>query len=231
MRPTSGIDLRDEEPDVDEKDPTVIEPGVVAPGSAIDPSLSCQARSRRWTPIRVTVFLGVTVVAVYAAYERAGTTANADSVEHTQNLAGGFLAVGMTKLQPGFLVLSELDQDKVDVKATQVVNKVAGTHTVVEIQTPRDAARIRLRGPQVVLISDEGALERHDVDWTVAEFNALREAADCSHEAAIKKHRCGAPFTDLQEAFAEWPAERVPERLRIFLEPYKERRTNGHKRH
>ncbi len=33
----------------------------------------------------------------YAAYERIGTTANADTVEFTQNLAGGFLAVGMTE--------------------------------------------------------------------------------------------------------------------------------------
>jgi hypothetical protein len=164
-----------------------------------------------------------------AAYERVGTTANADSVEHTRNLAGGFLAVGMTKDQPGFMVLSELDQDKVEVNATQVVNQVAGTHTVVEVQTPRDTTRIRLRGPQVMLVSEVGALERYEVDWTVAEFNALREAADCSHEAAIKKHRCGAPFTDLQETFAKWPGERVPERIRNFLEPFRDRRTHKHK--
>lgn len=134
---------------------------------------------------------------VYAAYERVGTTANADSVEHTRNLPGGFLAVGMTKNQPGFMVLSQLDQDKVEVDATQVVNHVAGTHTVVEIQTPSDAASIRLRGPQVVLVSEKGSVERYQVDWTVTEFNELREAVDCSHKAAIKKHRCGAPFTDL----------------------------------
>jgi hypothetical protein len=197
--------------------------------SVVEPSSGCQARSRRLSPIRLTFFLGVTVVVVYAAYGRVGTTANADSVEHTQNLAGGFLTVGMTKDQPGFMVLSELDQKKVDVKATQVVNQVAGTHTVVEVETPRDTARIRLRGPQVILISEEGALERHEVDWTVAEFNALREAADCSHEAAIKKHRCGAPFTDLQEALAKWPAGRVPERLRSFLEPFTDKRTREHK--
>jgi len=206
---------------------TVIEPDVVVEG-AIVPSPSAHARSRWWSPIRITVLLGLTVVAVYAAYERIGTTANADVVEYTPNIAGGFLAIGMTKDQPGFIVLSALDQDNVEVNATQVVSYVAGTRTVVEIQTPRDTAHIRLRGPQVVLISEEGALERYDVDWTLAAFNALREAANCSHEAAMKKHRCGAPFTDLQEAFAQWPAEHVPEGVRIFLEPYKERRAHKH---
>ena len=193
------------------------------------PTKVCQTHTRRWRPIPTTVFLSVIVVTVYAASERFGTTANADSVEFTQNLAGGFLAVGMTKDQPGFLVLSELDQDKVEVNATQVVNHVAGTHTVVEIQTPSDAASIRLRGPQIILVSEEGSVERHGVDWSVADFNQLREAADCSHAAAVKKHRCGAPFTDWQEAFATWPRERVPERVRAFLEPVKDRRAHKHK--
>lgn len=135
----------------------------------------------------------------------------------------------MTEDQPGFMVLSELDRDKVEVNATRIANHVVGTHTVVDIQTPGDAASIRLRGPQIVLVSEEGSVERHDVDWTVAEFNELREAADCAHEAAVKKHRCGAPFTDLQEAFAKWPRGRVPDRVRAFLEPFKNHRAHKQK--
>ncbi|MFQ5591206.1 MAG: hypothetical protein ACE5HE_08600 [Phycisphaerae bacterium] len=185
-----------------------------------------QPRDRRCGPVPATLLLSVIALTAYAGYERLGTTANADSVEFTQNLAGGFLAVGMTEDHPGFIVLSVLDQDEVEVKATQMVNRVAGTHTVVEVRTPRDAARMRLRGPQVILVSEEGVVERHSVEWTVEEFDALREAADCSHEAAVKKHRCGTPFTDLQESLARWPNSRVPEGVHAFLAPFKARRTH-----
>lgn len=195
----------------------------------VGPTKVCQTHARRWRPIPVTVFLGVIVVAVYAAYERVGTTANADSVEYTQNLAGGFLAVGMTEDQPGFIVLSALDREKVEVNAVQTINRIAGTHTVVEIQTPLRTQTTRLRYPQVILVTEQGSIQEYSVDWTVEEFDTLREAADCSHEAAIKKHRCGAPFTDLQEAFAKWPGNRVPDRVRAFLEPFKDHRARKHK--
>lgn len=214
-------DLRDEEPEMNRKNVMAVEADAAAPTSGRHP------RALRWRPIPLTLFLGVIIVAAYAAYERVGTTANADSVEYTQNLAGGFLAVGMTMDQPGFIVLSALDREKVDVSAVQTVNHVAGTHTIVEVETLHDTTRIRLRGPEVILVSEDGAVERHDVDWTVAEFNALREAADCSHEAALRKHRCGAPFTDLQEALLKWPGERVPDRVRDFLAPFKDRRARG----
>ena len=186
-------------------------------------------RRRRISPITKTLIASIVFAGAYAAFERIGTTANADSVEYTQNLAGGFLAVGMTEDQPGFMVLSVLDQKKVEVNAVQTINHVAGTHTVVELQTPRGMTRTRLRGPQVILVSEDGVVETHRVRWTVDEFQSLREAADCSHEAAVKKHRCGAPFTDLQEAFAKWPRERVPDRVRAFLEPFKDRRAHKHK--
>ena len=183
-------------------------------------------RRRHTSPISIALAISMVVVGGYAAFNRIGTTANADSVEFTQNFAGGFLAVGMTKDQPGFMVLSALDREKVDVNTDQAVNRVTGTHTVVEVQTPHETMRIRLRGPQIVLVSEKGAVERHEVDWTVVEFNALREAADCSHEAAIKKHRCGAPFTELHEALAMWPGERVPERVRTFLATFVDHRTH-----
>lgn len=186
------------------------------------------ARQRRISPITLTLVLSIAFAVVYTAFQRIGTTANADSVEYTQNLAGGFLAVGMTKDQPGFIVLSALDQEQVEVSAAQTKNSLAGTHTVVAIQTPQATTSVRLRGPQVILVSEQGDVEGYNIDWTVEEFNTLREAADCSHEAATKKHRCGTPFTDLQEAFAKWPKERVPEEVRAFVEPFKDRRKHKH---
>ena len=203
-----------------------VEPEAVDEVSVVAPISVGQAHSGGWRPIPVTLLLGVIAVTVYAACERLGTVANADSVEFTQNLAGGFLAIGMTEDQPGFVVLSALDQDEVEVNAARAVNHVAGTHTLIEVQSPRDTTRIRLRGPEVIVVSEDGAVERHNVDWTVAEFNALRRAADCSYEAAVKKHRCGAPFTDLQETLARWPQGRVPERVRAFLAPFRDYRTH-----
>ena len=164
--------------------------------NAIAAAPSWQARDRRWRPIPATLLASIIGMMAYAAYERIGTTANADTVEFTQNLAGGFLSIGMTANQPGFMVLSALDQEKVEVTVTQVVNHVAGRHTVVKVQTPRDTASIRLRGPQIILVTEQGDIETYAVNWTVEEFNSLREAADCSYRTVIKKHRCGAPFTD-----------------------------------
>jgi len=184
---------------------------------------------RRISPITKTLVASIMFAGVYAAFQRIGTTANADVVEYTRNLSGGFLAVGMTEDQPGFIALSALDQDVVDVNAAQTRNNLAGTHTIVEVQTPHGTNRVRLRGPQVILVTDRGAVESFNVDWTVNEFNALREAADCSHESAIKKRRCGQPFADLQEAFAKWPRRRVPDSVRNFLEPFTDRRLRKQK--
>jgi len=186
---------------------------------------STMQRPRRISPIAKTLIASAMFAVAYAAFQRIGTTANADVVEYTRNLAGGFLAVGMTEDQPGFIALSGLDQDAVDVKAAQTKNRLAGTHTVVEIQTPSGTTRIRLRGPQVILVTEKSGVEKFGVDWTMNEFNAVREAADCSRDAAIKKHRCGQPFADLQEAVAAWPRQRVPEPVRAFLEPFKDRRS------
>lgn len=194
--------------------------------NAVTAAPSWQARDRRWRPIPVTLLASIIGMMAYAAYERIGTTANADTVEFTQNLASGFPAIGMTANQPGFMVLSTLDQEEVEVNATQVVSHVAGTHTVVKVQTPRDTRSIRLRGPQIILVTEQGDIEAYAVNWTVEEFNSLREAADCSHKTAIKKHRCGAPFTDLQESLTRRPGERVPERMYAFLAPFRDHRTH-----
>ncbi len=174
-------------------------------------------RRHRRSPIAITLVASFLFAGGYAAFQRIGTTANANVVEFTRNLAGGFLAVGMTKDQPGFIALSALDQDEVDVNAVRASNLLAGTHTVVEVQTPQGTTRTRLRGPQVILVTAQGDVETYPVDWTWEEFNTLRDAADCSRAAAVKKHRCGVPFTDLRLALTRWSNDRVPDPVRAFL--------------
>jgi len=180
---------------------------------------------RRAGAIPLTVLLFAVVAVFCACYERIGTVANADLVEFTPNLHGGFLAIGMTEAQPGFVILSILDRDRVEVNAGLLTSPLAGTHTVVEIQTTSRTLRHRLRGPQIILIDNKGVIQAHAVDWTHEDFETLRKAADCSFEAANKKQRCGAPFLDLYEAFAKWPTGRIPHPVRTFLKPYADSRT------
>lgn len=194
---------------------SMIEPSNEVIGSKEDSHVA--TRCRRVSPITMALAISLMVAGAHTALQRIGTTANADTVEYTPNLAGGFLALGMTDDQPGFIVLSALDPNEVDVNAVQIKNTLAGPHTIVEVQTPRGMTRIRLRGPKVVLVTEEGAVEQFEINWTVEEFKALRRATDCSHEAAMKKHRCGTPFVDLHEAFAGSPAGHVPDRVRAFL--------------
>lgn len=149
------------------------------------------------------------VIGAYVAIERTGPTTHAGLVEYTQNLTGGFLAMGISEDQPGFITLAALDQDHVDIRAAQTSNSFTGT--------------------QVVLVSEDGAVETYAVGGAVDQFNTLGEGADCSQETAVKRHRCGAPFTDLQEAWATWPGERVPDRVRGFLEPFRDRRMHKRK--
>ncbi|MCH7700647.1 MAG: hypothetical protein IID37_03065 [Planctomycetes bacterium] len=175
------------------------------------------AARRRLGPIRVTLALALLVGGAYAGYQRIGTTANIEFVEYNRNLAGGFLAVGMTDQQPGIVVFSALDQEKVQVHVDRYENQVAGTHTEVRVNTPHAKWTERLRGPQVVLIDETGTIEASPVEWTVADFNALRNATDCEHG---QSKRCGAPFADLHDFFASWPPARVPDPVRAFVGEY-----------
>lgn len=175
------------------------------------------AARRRLGTIPTTLTLALLVGGAYAGYQRIGTTANIEFVEYNPNLAGGFLAVGMTDNQPGIVVFSAVDQDKIQVDVDRYENQVAGTHTIVSVITPNAKWTERLRGPQVVLIDETGAIESSPVQWTLADFNTLRDATDCEH--GLSK-RCGAPFADLHDFFALWPAERVPDPVRAFVGAY-----------
>ncbi len=172
---------------------------------------------RRFSPMTSTLVLAVAFGCVYVAFQRIGTTANADVVEFTRNLAGGFLAVGMTDDTPGFVVLSTLDNKDVAVRAEQSSNRFAGTHTILRVTTPKMDWYKRLRGPMVVTVATDGTIESLPVDWSVAEFRAVRERVDCSHLSDKTVRRCGAPFVDLHDMFVLWEAQRVPLQVRAFL--------------
>ena len=102
--------------------------------------------------IAVELIIALAACALYVAFQRIGTKANASFIEYTPNLAGGFLAIGMTDEQPGFIVLSALDQAEVEVDADRLLNRISGTHTFVTVKTPDVTWRGRLREPRIVLV-------------------------------------------------------------------------------
>ncbi|MFQ5502773.1 MAG: hypothetical protein ACE5EQ_10810, partial [Phycisphaerae bacterium] len=104
--------------------------------------------SRRWVSI---VFVAVLVAGAYVAYQRIGTTANVDTITYVENYAGGFIAVGMSDRQPGFIALSALDRTDLRIEADRVEQGLAGRHTNVRVMTPRAQWQKRLRGPRIVL--------------------------------------------------------------------------------
>ncbi len=193
-------------------------------GASVNPT--CLTPKRRISPITITLVATSVFAAAYAMFHRVGTTANADTVEFTRNLTGGFLAIGMTDEQAGFVALSRMDQADIELHADQDNNTLAGTHTIVDIQTPSGTTHIRLRGPKAILISKQGEVEALNIDWTVDEFNTIRQAIDCSGHSAYTKKRCGAPFTDLHLLFTQWQSTRIPDRIHAFLKPYEDCQTH-----
>lgn len=190
-------------------------------GSSLQPH---SLRHRLLRPIPVTIILATIVCMTYSAYHRIGTVANADVVEFTQNVAGGYFALGKTEDQPGFIVLSEIDQNKANVYANQSVNFLTGTHTYVSIELQEKLWSTRLRKPVVILIDKNAHVEYHTINWTLEDFSDMQHAVDCSHAQAILKKRCGQPFTDFHEAFSARGPGFIPAPLRSFLLPYTDRR-------
>jgi len=185
-----------------------------------DIATSEQPARRRLRPISVTLALACIIGGGYVAYQRIGTTANADVIEYTRNVADGFVAVGFTKEQPGFVVLSAVNQPLVDITTDLVSNRLAGTHTIVRFKTNKAQWQKRLRGPELIVIDKEGRIDASAVDWSLADFAAIRKGIDCEHEGGSK--RCGDPFADLNEFFTAWDKQRVPEQARRFLAPFAE---------
>jgi len=175
---------------------------------------------RRISPVSVVGMVALFVVAGFTAYGRIGTSANADNVEFTTNLNGGFMAIGMTREQPGFLVLSKLDKKSVSIQTVQSINRVTGTHTLVDIETAQMNSHVRLRGPTVFIVDDEGHIFSENLAWSAQNFLTARHAVDCSFEASLAKKSCGQPFSDLQKAMCSWEGVAVPSSLRTFLLRY-----------
>ena len=192
------------------------------------PSDSCREQAARDQRRRLLLEVAALLAAalVYVAYERIGTVANASTIELTPDYSGGFFAIGMTEDQPGFLVLSNVELREVDVRAERASNDLSGDRTVASVTTPWGSWRQRLRGPVVVLIHADGSLDAVPVDWSVAEFNMLRAATDCSLSG---KRRCGAPLLETTAVLASWPSDRVPQKVREFLANSRnDRNRHGH---
>jgi len=168
-------------------------------------------------PIPLTLAIAVSIALVFVAYQRIGTEANVSQVEISKNLRGGFLAIGYSDAQPGVLVASAMDQENVRLDAQLASYPLAGTHTRIEIETPHDLLRKRLRGPLVITISSEGQIAATEVDWSAHTMRTLAEAADCHHESPLIKKHCGAPFKDIAARMVRWPLDAIPPILREFL--------------
>ncbi len=178
-------------------------------------------RSIRIIPLAIVGAIAICISVV--VFQRYGTVANATIVETTRNLDGGFLAVGMTEEQPGFILVSALDQKDVTIHTQQAINTLTGAHTNVYVDTTTQHWKARLRKPLVITIDDNGRIQSSTVDWSLHTFHLLQDAVDCSHqtprtgEGSPKHKRCGVPFLDLKERVAKWPTDSVPHCLSEFL--------------
>ncbi len=188
------------------------------PGEPVDAADLPKPRRRSFLrPIPVTAFLAVVIAVPYIVYQRAGTVATVDHIDYWQRYSGGFLGIGFTDDQPGLIILSTVDKEKVEVDPRISHNGLAGTFSVVGIDTGEDGWRRRLRGPEVVMIDEEGAIDSVPVSWTLQDFLDISKAADCAEIEPGSLQRCGEPFHDLVELFADWPKDRVPDQVLRFL--------------
>ncbi|MCH7704829.1 MAG: hypothetical protein IIB61_06935 [Planctomycetes bacterium] len=181
-------------------------------------------RARRGWAIPIALVSASLLAAVYAAYQRIGTIANVDLLEYTANKAGGFLAVGMTTDEPGIVVFSAMDNGKVDVNADRFMNQLAGTYTVVTVETGRAQWRKRLRGPLVVMIDGHGTISAYPVQWTIVDFDLIKRALKCGEFSGPSRRPCGFPFVDLHDELEKWSLAWVPDPVRKFLATYGRRR-------
>ena len=175
------------------------------------------ARRWIWKPIPLTLAMGGLITTSYAAFQRVGTRANASAIEFTTNLSGGFLAVGMTDDEPGFLLLSALDREQVEVSAELTTSLAAGLRTFVELRTLREHKRVRLSDPVAILVNQDGSMSIHPLAWGLEDFMEIRVATDCSHDHGRGRHRCGVPFADFGDLVTAGTVKDAPDAVRKFL--------------
>ena len=177
-----------------------------------------KARRKWWTaPVPATLLVAVLIATGFTAYQRIGTLANVDVVETTRNLGGGFMAVGMTENQAGFLLVSALEKKDVTIDAERHAHFLAGSRTRLRVETSTRSWSKRLRKPVVITIDGHGHIETTTVDWPRHTFQTLADAADCEHASPLHKKHCGAPFVDIRARVAKWPLDTIPVHLRTFL--------------
>jgi len=172
-------------------------------------------RMRLLNPIPLVACGSILIAVGDAAYERIGTSANVELIEWTASYSGGGFAVGMTERQPGIVVLSALETEKISVDAVLRHSPLGGTATELTIATPSGRVQRRLRGPLLITIDADGKVAFTRVSWSRDDFNAIRRAVDCESGSAV---RCGAPFLDFADLLAKWPRERVPSAATQFLD-------------
>jgi len=194
-----------------------------SPNSTVIGRASCaKAPRQRINPVLATLVASLLIGLAYGAVERVGTHANVDEIEFTTNIAGGFLAVGFAGDQPGFVLLSQLDREKVNVSADLMNSIAAGSHSRVEIQTSQQLWQARLRAPLVIIVREDGSVVDENVGWDTKEFSKIRTASDCLHAGSGGPKRCGAPFADLHDLVSAGELTNVSEEVRAFLGQYQE---------
>jgi len=173
-----------------------------------------RAPCRRTAWPRWFAAFGLLVAVAYVAYERIGTTANVDTLEHTINAAGGSVVLGFTETQPGIVVVSALDRDAFEIDAVQSSNWATGTRTYVDIKTDAENQRIRLRGPVLTLIDEQGHVRHHDLDWRREDLDRVRRGIDCSTDNGKE---CGRAFAAFAALLSDWSEANAPPALHAFL--------------
>ena len=176
-------------------------------------------RARRWwnAPATLIALSAIVIGGGFVAYQRTSIVANADIVETTSNESGGFMAIGMTESQPGFLLFSALEEKDVALDTEQATHFLAGTRTRLVVETPAQQWSKRLRKPVVITVDTDGSVHTSTVDWPLHTFETLADTADCEHESPVMEKHCDAPFLDVKTRIAKWPMDTVPTNLETFL--------------
>lgn len=169
------------------------------------------------TPIGATALLALVAASAWGAFHRIGTTACATDIEIHQSLEGGYVAIGYSDDRPGFLLLSSLPPNRVQLEADVRRSLVAGTYSVLHMPDGTGEWSHRLRGPILLTIDRHGNRTMNDVAWTREEFAALRNSLDCTSPSVLGKKRCGQPFADVADMLASLSPTRVPKAAVVFL--------------
>lgn len=172
-------------------------------------------RSTRVARVTLLVGAGLLIAGGYAAWQRFGTVADVTHIETFEDYSGGFVAIGLSPDKPGFLCLSRVPRDQLELVALHHDNWLAGSWTTLMIRTDSGQWQHRLRGPVVILVDRRGLVDAVPVNWPRARFIWLRDCVDCDHGHA---KRCGRPLDDLAARLAAQPPDVVPPAVLAFLQ-------------